>query len=81
MTAGLAVVLRYIAGGRYELGETLPFDAGRVLGAGLTLSAGTAVGSLLLGAPALSSALIEFDVPVLGTVKFVTSLFFDAGST
>jgi multicomponent Na+:H+ antiporter subunit A len=79
LTAGLAVVLRYIAGGRYELGETLPFDAGRVLGAGLTLSAGTAVTSLLFGAPALSSALIEFDVPVLGTVKFVTSLFFDAG--
>ncbi|MGV0644401.1 Na+/H+ antiporter subunit A [Mycolicibacterium sp. XJ2546] len=79
LTAGLAVVLRYIAGGRYELGETLPFDAGKVLGAGLTLAAGTAVGSLLLGAPALSSAVLEFDVPVLGTVKLVTSLFFDAG--
>ncbi len=35
--------------------------------------------SLLLGAPVLSSALIEFDVPVLGTVKFVTALFFDLG--
>ena len=27
----------------------------------------------------LSSALIEFDVPVLGHLKFVTSLFFDIG--
>ena len=35
--------------------------------------------SLLLGAPALSSALIEMDVPVLGHVKFVTALFFDLG--
>ena len=35
--------------------------------------------SLLVGAPALSSALIEIDVPVLGTVKFVTALFFDLG--
>lgn len=79
LTAGLALVLRYLAGGRYELGETLPLDAGKILGAGLTLAAGTAVASLLVGAPALSSALIEIDVPVLGTVKFVTALFFDLG--
>jgi multicomponent Na+:H+ antiporter subunit A len=37
------------------------------------------VASLLVGAPVLSSALIQIDVPVLGTVKFVTALFFDLG--
>jgi len=79
LTAGLALVLRYLAGGRYELGETLPLDAGKVLGAGLALSAGTAVTSLLLGAPVLSSAVIAFDLPVLGSVKLVTALFFDLG--
>ncbi|CAN3126839.1 Multisubunit sodium/proton antiporter MrpA subunit /multisubunit sodium/proton antiporter MrpB subunit [Mycobacterium sp. smrl_JER01] len=79
LMAGLALVLRYLAGGRYELGETLPLDAGKVLGAGLALAAGTAAASLLLGAPVLSSAVIEFDVPVLGSVKFVTALFFDLG--
>ena len=79
LTAGLALVLRYLAGGRYELGETLPFDAGKILGVGLGLSAGTAVASLLMGAPVLSSALILLDLPVLGTVKFGTALFFDLG--
>lgn len=79
LTAGLALVLRYLAGGRYELGEALPLDAGKVLGAGLALAAGTAVTSLFLGAPVLSSAVIQFDLPVLGTVKMVTALFFDAG--
>jgi multicomponent Na+:H+ antiporter subunit A len=79
LTAGLALVLRYLAGGRYELGEALPLDAGKILGAGLCLSAGTAFASILVGAPALSSALIEVDLPVLGTVKFVTALFFDLG--
>jgi multicomponent Na+:H+ antiporter subunit A len=79
LTAGLALVLRYLAGGRYELGETLPLDAGKILGIGLGLSAGTAAASLLAGAPVLSSALIQIDVPVLGTVKFVTALFFDLG--
>ncbi len=79
LTAGLALVLRYLAGGRYELGEALPVDAGKVLGVGLALSAGTAVTSLLLGAPVLSSAVVELDVPVLGHVKLVTALFFDLG--
>ena len=79
LTAGLALVLRYLAGGRYELGEALPLDAGKVLGTGLALSAGTAVTSLFLGAPVLSSAVFEFDVPVLGHIKFVTALFFDLG--
>jgi multicomponent Na+:H+ antiporter subunit A len=79
LTAGLALVLRYLAGGRYELGETLPLDAGKVLGVGLGLSVGTGAASLLLGEPVLSSALIELDVPVLGHVKFVTALFFDLG--
>jgi multicomponent Na+:H+ antiporter subunit A len=79
LTAGLALVLRYMAGGRYEIGETLPLDAGKVLGIGLALSAGTAVTSLLLGAPVLSSAVLQFDIPVLGHVKLVTALFFDLG--
>jgi multicomponent Na+:H+ antiporter subunit A len=79
LTAGLALVLRYLAGGRYELGETLPLDAGKVLGVGLGLAAGTAAASLLLGAPALSSAVIEIHLPLLGTATFVTSLIFDLG--
>jgi len=54
-------------------------DAGKVLGVGLGLAAATAATSLLLGAPVLSSALIEVDLPVLGHVKFVTALFFDLG--
>ncbi|WP_063016219.1 Na+/H+ antiporter subunit A [Nocardia niwae] len=79
LTAGLALTLRYLAGGRYELGEALPVDAGHVLGAGLTLAAGTAVSSLLLGAPPLSSAIIDVSLPVVGHVKVVTALLFDLG--
>ena len=39
----------------------------------------TAVASLFLGAPVLSSAVLQFDIPVLGHVKLVTALFFDLG--
>ena len=79
LVAGLALVLRYLAGGRYELGEAIPFDAGRILGVGLLLAAGTAAFSMFLGAPPMSSATFEWDMPVFGHVKMVTVLFFDAG--
>ncbi|WP_072803992.1 Na+/H+ antiporter subunit A [Rhodococcoides yunnanense] len=79
LTAGLALVLRYLAGGRYELGEAVPIDAGKILGLGLILAAGTAISSLFLGAPALSSATLELTLPVLGDIKIVTALFFDLG--
>ncbi|WP_194826987.1 Na+/H+ antiporter subunit A [Nocardia sp. XZ_19_231] len=79
LVAGLALTLRYLAGGRYELGEALPVDAGHLLGAGLALAAGTATASLLLGAPPLSSAIIEVTLPLLGHIKLVTALFFDLG--
>ncbi|MFI6171393.1 Na+/H+ antiporter subunit A [Nocardia sp. NPDC051052] len=79
LTAGLALTLRYLAGGRYELGEALPVDAGHLLGAGLTLAAGTAVSSLFFGAPPLSSAVFEVTLPLLGHIKLVTALIFDLG--
>ncbi|MGW0045451.1 Na+/H+ antiporter subunit A [Rhodococcus sp. NPDC003348] len=79
LTAGLALVLRYLAGGRYELGEAVPIDAGKILGLGLIFSAGTALASLFLGAPALSSATIEVTLPLLGHIKLVTAMFFDLG--
>ncbi|OBH21239.1 Na+/H+ antiporter subunit A [Mycolicibacter terrae] len=79
LAAGLGLVLRYLAGGRYELGETLPLDSGKILGVGLSLVGGTALGSLLLGAPVLSSAVLSFSLPVVGDVKMVTALFFDIG--
>jgi multicomponent Na+:H+ antiporter subunit A len=79
LIAGLALVLRYLAGGRYELGEAVPIDAGKILGLGLTFAAGTALVSMFLGAPALSSATLELTLPLLGDIKIVTALFFDLG--
>lgn len=79
LLAGLALVTRYLAGGRYELGEAAPVDAGKLLGFGMILAAGTAVGSLFFGFAVLQSAWFEFDVPVLGTVSIGTSTLFDIG--
>jgi multicomponent Na+:H+ antiporter subunit A len=79
LVAGLALVLRYLAGGRYELGEAAPVDPGLLLGIGLLFSGGTGVVGLMLGAEVLQTAILETTLPVLGNVKLVTSLFFDIG--
>jgi multicomponent Na+:H+ antiporter subunit A len=79
LVAGLALVVRYVAGGRYELGEAVPVDAGLLLGLGLLCAGGTGLGALLAGGEVLQTAVLEVDVPVLGHVKFVTSLIFDVG--
>jgi len=79
LVAGLALVLRYLAGGRYELGEAAPVDPGKLLGGGLLLAGTTGIAGLVLGADALQTTILERTVPLLGDVKLVTSLFFDMG--
>ncbi|GAA1538487.1 multicomponent Na+:H+ antiporter subunit A [Microbacterium ginsengiterrae] len=79
LVAGMALVMRYIAGGRWELGAAAPADAGRLLGAGLILAAGTAVVPLLFGLAPLTSAFWEWEIPGIGHIEFVTSTIFDIG--
>ena len=79
LVAGMALVMRYVAGGRYELGAAAPTDAGRLLGFGMVLAVGCAVIPLFFGEAALSSTWFEAEVPVLGHIEFVTSTIFDVG--
>ena len=59
--------------------EAAPVDAGRLLGTGLLLAAGTAAASLAFGGAPLESAWFEAEVPVLGTISIGTSTLFDIG--
>ncbi len=79
LVAGLALVARYLAGGRDELGATVPVDAGKILGAGLALAATMAILPLFFGQAALASAWIDLDLGPFGTLPIVTSTFFDIG--
>ncbi|MCD1570377.1 Na+/H+ antiporter subunit A [Agromyces mediolanus] len=79
LLAGLALVARYLAGGRYELGEAAPVDAGHLLGTGLLLAAGTATSSLFFGLAVFESSWFETEVPLLGTISIGTSTLFDIG--
>lgn len=79
LLAGLALVARYLAGGRYELGEAAPIDPGKILGLGIFLAVGMAIASLFFGGVPLESAYFTADVPVLGHLSFGTSTIFDIG--
>ncbi|MGO3234714.1 MAG: hydrogen gas-evolving membrane-bound hydrogenase subunit E, partial [Microbacterium sp.] len=79
LVAGMALVMRYIAGGRWELGAAAPTDAGRLLGTGLILAVGTAVVPLFFGVAPLTSTFWEWEIPGIGHMEFVTSTIFDVG--
>lgn len=79
LVAGLALTVRYLAGGRRELNAAAPVDAGLVLGVGLFIATGSGLIPMLFGGDVLQSALVDFELPLIGHVHFVTSLFFDIG--
>ena len=79
LVAGMALVMRYIAGGRYELGAASPADAGRLLGGGMAIAVACAIVPVFFGFAPLTSAFFEVELPVLGHIEFVTSAIFDVG--
>lgn len=92
LIAGLALVLRYLAGGRHELDDAAPIDAGVVLGSGLVVAVLAAIAPLAFGGTVLQSYAIDIHLPALAEVTtvgvvwpllsdihIVTSVFFDIG--
>jgi multicomponent Na+:H+ antiporter subunit B len=79
LVAGLAFVLRHIAGGDVGFGGRVPVRPPLVVGAGLAVAVVAALAPLLLGAPVLSSTKWEVALPLLGTVSVQTNLFLDVG--
>ncbi|WP_235737025.1 hydrogen gas-evolving membrane-bound hydrogenase subunit E [Nocardioides alcanivorans] len=79
MVAGLALMVRYLVGGRYELDEAAPIDAGVLMGIGLFVATGTAIMPLAFGGTVLQSAELTFHLGPLGDPHLMTSMFFDIG--
>ncbi|MBL3666840.1 Na+/H+ antiporter subunit A [Streptomyces sp. M2CJ-2] len=79
LVAGLAFVLRYLVGGRADLGAAVRLRPVAVAGTGLVIAAVTALAPLTVGGTALDSSLLTWHLPLLGEVKWATSLFLDVG--
>ncbi|GIG86715.1 putative cation antiporter NADH dehydrogenase subunit [Plantactinospora endophytica] len=81
LVAGLALAVRYLAGGRHELDQAAPVDAGVVLGVGLFVAVGTGLLAMSTGGEVLRSTLLKPELPLVGDVHLVTSIFSTSAST
>jgi multicomponent Na+:H+ antiporter subunit B len=79
LIAGAAFVLRFLAGGPLRIGRSDVQRPTAIIGAGLALSVCTTLAPLLFGDALLESAIWKIDVPLIGTVKVVSSAIFDLG--
>lgn len=79
LLAGVALTMRYLAGGRYELGAAVPMHPGILMGSGLMVATISGLVPIALGGSTLQSAVFEFTMPVFGEVKFATAVIFDIG--
>ncbi|MBD2759936.1 Na+/H+ antiporter subunit A [Yimella sp. cx-573] len=93
LVAGMALMVRYLTAGRHELDEAAPFDAGRLLGAGLFTAIGSAVAPVAFGGAVLESYDWYLNVPgpdvwhtpwgavwpMFGELHLVSSTIFDVG--
>lgn len=79
LVAGIALVLRFIAGGREAVQDALRLPPRALLGTGLAIAIVTGLAGWLWGGAFLESAKLELDVPVLGVVKATSALPFDVG--
>ena len=79
LVAGAAVAFLYVAGGIDDVRRFLPFAPWTILGSGLALAAGVAVGPVLLGDPVMDGWKLEVSLPLLGHFKISSPLVFDVG--
>ena len=76
LVAGLAFVLRHIAGGSDAPVRVRPPV---LIGLGLTVALLTALAPTLAGAPVLATTKLALDVPLVGHVETQSSVFLDTG--
>lgn len=79
IVAGLALCVRYLAGGALELADAAPVDAGKLLGSGIILSALSLIGPVFFGGSVGQSYDYDLHILGMGEIHFVTSVFFDIG--
>ncbi|MEB3368101.1 MnhB domain-containing protein [Saccharopolyspora mangrovi] len=79
LVAGQAFLLRYLAGGRMDDSSIVSMRPPVLIGSGLTIACISAFLPLLFGGQLLETAIYKFTVPLLGEIKFVSSVILDTG--
>lgn len=79
LVAGVALTLAWSAGGTELIRRLVPVRASALLGSGLALAGLTGLVPLFMGGDLLESGSLTIDLPLFGSVKFVSPLLFDTG--
>ncbi|WP_271395341.1 Na+/H+ antiporter subunit A [Neomicrococcus lactis] len=79
LLAGLALTVRYLAGGRFELAEASRVSPGTLLGVGIAIAVISGLAPLFFGGQVFETTALEFSLGIFGEHKFVTSTIFDIG--
>ncbi|UNZ19841.1 Na+/H+ antiporter subunit A [Streptomyces sp. 891-h] len=79
LVAGLALAVRYLAGGRLELAAAAPVDPGFLLGLGLLTLTGTGLAGLWLGGSVLASGKVTGEMWLVGPWHAASPVLFDTG--
>lgn len=79
IVAGLAFIVRYLAGGRFELYATAWVQPGALIGAGLALATGTALAGAFFLGDVLAGADFYLGFGFLGEAHVTVSMLFDIG--
>ncbi|WP_312162763.1 monovalent cation/H+ antiporter subunit A [Phenylobacterium sp.] len=75
----IALLMQYMASGWHWAHQRLRADHHALIGWGVLIAGLTGVGSILFGAPFLTSAFDYFHLPVIGEFELATALIFDVG--
>lgn len=79
LLAGIAFAIRYVAGGRFELEQSIKIPAGIILGSGLAIAAVAGLVPLFFGGQVFQAYDIEVLLPLFGHVHFASAMIFDIG--
>lgn len=79
MVAGIAITIRYFAGGRFELLEAVPARPGGVIAIGMTTAVVSALVPLAFGYTILQSVEAHLDLGFLGELHFTSAMGLDVG--
>lgn len=79
LVAGLAFVLRHLAGGGADIGAFVPVRSPVLAGLGLVVAVSAALVPVAFGGAVLETVKLSVDLPLVGPVETQTSLFLDVG--
>jgi multicomponent Na+:H+ antiporter subunit A len=79
LIAGIAFVMRFLAGGSPRLARVRALPNSGLIGVGLLMAVGSGLAAAAVGGEFLSSDIAKLHLPVLGEVKLVSTAVFDLG--